>query len=234
MLWACALISKTELQTCFRETTKTLILKWDETHHYCILHVFPNILDFLFLFSTWGQNRIWGCGYNRRLVMSKSMTSGKVASTDKKRETQSRWSRGWGWGWVKAFVAQQTCCILILWSQKCHQNLPCPCLIIQWNAQETFMELQHSAMQWECYRPLVKSMAGKALQQNKSSIGPCRSQPFHPLMWNRKQRIIWHRSHTCLNDRACTFKVGTRGQGSKTLLAALHEIVGPTGSAVPG
>lgn len=30
----------------------------NETHHYGILHVFPNILDFLFLFSVWRQN---GC-----------------------------------------------------------------------------------------------------------------------------------------------------------------------------
>lgn len=28
----------------------------DETHHYGVLHVFPNILDFLFLFPAWKQS----------------------------------------------------------------------------------------------------------------------------------------------------------------------------------
>lgn len=44
----------------FSVTTETLRLfgEWYSwTYHYGILHVFPNVLDFLFLFSTWGQNR---------------------------------------------------------------------------------------------------------------------------------------------------------------------------------
>lgn len=156
------------------------------------------------LFSLHGdRTNIWGWGYHRRLVMSKSRVSGKVDSTKKKEKkrfcntVQAKY---------RMRVSESVCCTV---------DLPLPHSVmtkipiyawyplkpamslfnhLNWNAQETFMELQHSAMHWACYRPLVKSMAGKALQQNKSSIGPCRSQPFHPLMWNRKRRIIWHRS----------------------------------------
>lgn len=35
----------------------------DETHHYGVLYVFPNILDFLFLFSTGETTDVWGRSY---------------------------------------------------------------------------------------------------------------------------------------------------------------------------
>lgn len=103
MLWACTIISQMELQTGFRVTTNALRRKWLRWNSP-LLHPsrFSEYLGFSVSFLYMGTNRIWGCGYHRRLVMSKSMISGKVDSTDKKEqpntgevEDEGEWKHLW-------------------------------------------------------------------------------------------------------------------------------------------
>lgn len=42
-------------QVVYKKTGCSFMSILKTTHHYGILHVFPNILNFLFLFSAWGQ-----------------------------------------------------------------------------------------------------------------------------------------------------------------------------------
>lgn len=171
-----------ELQRGFRVTTMTLRLKWSRRNSP-LLHPsrFSECLGFSVSFLYMGTEQTWGCGYHRGLVMSKSTHSTGEMSESSGCTVDFLLPHSV----ITKFPIYAWCALKPAMSSFNHLN---------WNAQETFMELQHSAMHWACYRPLVKSMAGKALRQNKSSIGQCRSQPFHPLMWNRKRRIIWHRS----------------------------------------
>ena len=96
-------------------------------------------------------------------------------------------------------------------------------------------------------------MPCKALQQNKSSIGLCRSQPFTLSHETGNSELfgicVTQRSSHMYDNCTCTRKRRKKTERRRRrkkrrrrrrrrrrgeILAALHGILGPTGAAVPG